>query len=148
MIKTVLFLAAVLTGTLQSSAQAVALNTAKITVTAGPFVSDIVQADEWYTQSGQSFTKAKYAAFESEASVKLLGPQTNLVTLTFDVDVEEGELEVFILDDKGWVQFRKTFTKSEKAEMQVSLAANQEYDLQFVGRKTSGSYLCKWTEQS
>lgn len=142
-----LVLAITLTGISKTPAHEAGKKMRKTTITAGPVFSDIVEAKEWNTQSGQSFTKAKYDAFQSETSVKLLGPKTNVLKLAFDVTVEKGNLEVLILDAKGWVVFSKVFTKNEKGDMQVSLEAGREYDLQFVGKKATGSYLCKWAER-
>jgi|GEM_PF-2175292 len=145
MIKAILFIVTAVLTTVTATAQQTAQLSPRATITTGPVYADGVDAQDWEAATGQTFAKAKYEAYNSETSIKLLGNKTNLLALTYDVNVKEGELEIIVMDANGRVVFQKSFTKDEKSEMHLALAENQEYDVVFVGRNVTGSYLCKWS---
>lgn len=102
----------------------------------------------WSNANGDSYTKAKYKAYNGITFVKINTKKDMKLLLNYDLKVEKGELEMQIIDSKGTILFQKTAEKDEIGSTELAFKSDEKYQIKFIGTDTKGSYFCQWIEQN
>lgn len=113
----------------------------------GTHFSQPIKDKKWRNENGNSFTKAKYAEYDGETFVKINTSKDITAVLKYEIKVGKGELEMIVADTQDQVLSQKTFLGDSKGNTEVSFKKDQEYRIKFIGKQTSGSYFCQWTEK-
>lgn len=116
--------------------------------TSGTHFVNPTNEKSWSNANGDSYTKAKYNAYNGSTFVKLNVKKDLNLALNYDFKVEKGQLEIQIVDSNDVVLFQKSFTKSEIGNTKFTFKKNENYQIRFIGTDTKGSYFCQWLEQN
>lgn len=118
----------------------------KFLVSSGTHFESEITDKKWGNTNGKSYTSAKYSEYSGISYVKLSALKPLNVSLTYEIEVEKGELEMEVVDNNNNTIFKQNFTKSEKAMANLELKQGVNYQLRFNGKKAKGSYFCQWKE--
>lgn len=118
----------------------------KYLVASGTHFDSEITDKKWSNTNGKSYTSASYVDYSGMTYVKLSALKPMNVSLTYEIEVKKGGLDMEVVDNNNNVIFRQSFTTSEKGMTNLELKQGGNYQIRFNGKKSKGSYFCQWSE--
>lgn len=118
----------------------------KYLVASGTHFDSEIKDKKWANTNGKSYTSASYADYSGITYVKLSALKPMNVSLTYEIEVKKGGLDMEVVDNNNNVIFKQSFTASEKGMTNLELKQGGSYQIRFNGKKAKGSYFCQWSE--
>lgn len=118
----------------------------KFLISSGTYFDTKVTDSKWGNVNGKSYTSANYSEYSGFTYVKLLAMKPMNISLSYDIELKKGSLEMQVVDSNNTVVFTQNFEASEKGTAKVDLKQGEDYQIRFNGKQAKGSYFCQWKE--